>query len=496
MNHPSLSQLLAHCSPDGGIAFIDSGMEYSTEVLLEMARGAASWLKRLLPSEGAVVATLLENGPALVTSWFAAAELGATFMPINARLRGPVLQHVLANPAPDLVVVPPDFADIPAGPNVRVVSAPDLLLAAGSASSPPALERIGAGGLIMHTSGTTGRPKAVAWSEKTQGLHASSYAAELVEVQPGFSTYSCLPMYHVTGMGTTIASMLNGATIHISPRFSASRFWPEIQEAKAVMFPYVGSILAILAQGAGPDVGKSRPRYAMGAAAPEEAFIAFTERFDIEILETYGQTETASVWLMNTQAVPGAIGKPCPRALARVGAGDNGEEITAVDGELQLFPTDDEFMMAGYVGAPDATSEKYTADGWYKTGDVVHRDEDGTYWYRGRLTDAIRRRGENVSAYEVERVVSSVGSIRECAVIGVPSPLGEQDVAVFYVSDSASPDIWHTIRDRCIELLPDFMVPRYYMALDELPRNQSQRVLKNELADRWDPQRADDGGGR
>ena len=328
---------------------------------------------------------------------------------------------------------------------------------------------------MIYTSGTTGRPKGVIWTAETQAVHAVSYSRELVPLAAGEHAYSCLPLFHVTCMGVTMSALLQGATVHIDPRFSLSTFWKRVAETGAVFFPYVGTILSMLLKDDRPTRSHN-VRFAMGAAAPREVYEAFQCRFGVRLLETWGQTETASIWLANHERVPGSIGRACPRAEFRVVQ----VEGVAAAGELQVRPHDRGSMMSGYHASAEANAAAWDGD-WYRTRDLVNRDAAGYFFFAGRLADCMRRRGENVSAYEVELAVLECPDLLEVAVIGVPSELGEEDIALYYVPRDAHGTTPQAVERWCRHALSDFMVPRYYCAVSEFPKTETQRIQKGIL---------------
>jgi crotonobetaine/carnitine-CoA ligase len=451
------ASLLESLPAQGGVVL--NGEKLSTEKLLSLALRAAEELRRRGVAPGDRVAGLLDNGTAFFALWFGAAFAGATFVPINTRLRGDTLRYILEDAAAKFVL---DQDQVPAWME-SVARCPE---------GKPAGE---GGGVIIYTSGTTGRPKGVVWSAETQAWHARAYARELVQLEAGEHSYSCLPLFHVTCMGVTLSSLQHGATVHLDPRFSVSSFWQRIAESGAAFFPYVGSILSLLLKDERTPP-PHRARAAMGAAAPAEVFTRFQARFGVKLLETYGQTELASIWLMNTDGRPGSIGRPCERAEARLAPVEG-----VIDaGELQIRPKAPAYMMAGYHGNAEATREAWQ-DGWYRTRDLAALDADGSYRFVGRLADCVRRRGENVSAFEVEQAILKHPDVVEAAVVGVDSELGEQDLALYYVERAPGAVPVAGLERWCRSRLSDFMVPRYYVPVGQFPKTETQRVQKGLL---------------
>ena len=470
------SALVDSLPASGGIVFGDK--RTSTPELLSLARRAAADLQGRGVRPGDRVATLIDNRLAAIVAWFGAALAGAEYVPVNTRLRGSTLHYILADSSPRVVVADAPLFPFLAGDaeaRYALITSDAWLSEVEKKAESKGTDQ--GGGCMIYTSGTTGRPKGVQWLAETQALHASSYARELVRLAEGEQSYSCLPLFHVTCMGVTMASLLQGATVHVDQRFSASTFWQRLAETRAVFFPYVGTILSLLLKNEQAPA-PHRVRYAMGAAAPRDVFERFEQRFGVRLLETWGQTETGSIWLANHDRVPGSIGKTCPRAEFR----RMPVEGIVDAGELQVRPTEPLAMMRGYHGDASAAAGAWT-EGWYGTRDLVRTDADGNFFFVGRMADCLRRRGENVSAYEVEQVLLKHPDLVEAAVIGVDAELGEQDIALYYVErepgrlDSRALEAW------CRERLGDFMVPRYYCAVAEFPKTETQRIQKGILHD-------------
>lgn len=474
MSTSAFADLLDELPASGAV--VVSGKLLAVRDLVVLARRAARDLAARGIGAGQRVASVLDNSPEFLALWLGTAYAGVDFVPINTRLRGETLAYTLAHCSPRMIVAGPDHrgaVEACASREVEVFDGPAWLdsLPTDEINAP----RPG-GGCIIYTSGTTGRPKGVHWSAETQAHHARAYAKELVPLTANETAYSCLPLFHVTCMGVTLASLVNGATVHLDQRFSASAFWSRIAETGASFFPYVGTILSVLLKSDSPPPVHG-VRFAMGAAAPADIFRRFEDRFGIRLLETYGQTELGSIWLANHDRVPGAVGRPCPRAEFRI-APVEGTEAGA--GELQVRPHQAESMMRGYYADPQATAAAWTADGWYRTRDLATIDREGLFRFSGRLADCLRRRGENVSAYEVEHAVLGHPNVAEAAVVGIEAELGEQDIALYYVSRSTGIDA-AAMHQWCLAHLSDFMVPRYYCPVATFPKTETQRVQKGLL---------------
>lgn len=468
--------LLESLPASGGVAF---GPDRRTAAeLVSLGLRAAEELRRRGIGPGDRVAGILENGPCFIGLWFGSAFAGAEFVPVNTRLRGDTLRYILADSGVRLIVVDAGLRVVLEGVPAEQVEVMD----AGAwltrvRACPERANAHGGGGLIIYTSGTTGRPKGVRWASETQARHARAYSEELVRLATGEHSYSCLPLFHVTCMGVTMSSLIHGATVHVDPRFSLSSFWSRIAETHAAFFPYVGSVLSLLLKDERP-VPNHGVRLAMGAAASAEVFARFEERFAIRLLETYGQTELGSIWLANHDGIPGCIGRPCCRAEVRLAPVDG---IVGA-GELQVRPGERVSMMSGYL-SDRATNDVAWIDGWYRTRDLASVDAQGSYRFIGRLADCVRRRGENVSAFEVEQAVLKHPQVVEAAIVGVDAELGEQDLALYYVARDAGDVSAVHLEQWCRNNLSDFMVPRYYVPVRDFPKTETQRVQKGILHD-------------
>jgi len=222
-------------------------------------------------------------------------------------------------------------------------------------------------------------------------------------------------------------------------------------------------------------------RVVVGAAAATDLVEEFQERFGLAVLDAYGMTETGpTIMVPWDRRRAGAAGLPTPWYEVRlVDEGDN--DVPAGEtGEIVVRPRRPFVMMERYWGNDPATLESMR-NLWFHTGDNAYQDEDGFFWFVGRGTDSIRRRGENVSAWEVERVLADHAELLEAAVYGVPSELGGQEVMVAVVRRPESDISAEELLDYCTGKMPHFAVPRYVRFMDALPRQHAQRVLKQEL---------------
>ncbi|MCK1663527.1 AMP-binding protein [Bradyrhizobium sp. 153] len=347
--------------------------------------------------------------------------------------------------------------------------------------------------VIGYTSGTTGAPKGAVVSERYFWIGAKN-AGILSDAQRDDTFFLWEPFYH-GAMLTVAIALQQGLRTHMVERFSASRLWDQIAEAGATKFHYLGGMVnMILAQPQVESERDNRVSIAWGGACPVDSWRKFEDRFQLKVREGYGLTEGQNFTHINLRGVVGSMGTPIEELDSWI-ADDQGKPVgPGVIGEIVLKPKVAGVGMTCYYGEPEKTAEVLRADGCIYTGDLGMTDEAGNYFFKGRKKDAMRRRGENVSAWQVERVINAAPEVEESAVVGVDSSLGEQEIlAVIKLRKGAKPDPL-TIVKFCDERLAYYQVPRFYQFVDELPRGPSQRIKKNEIIvdieNAWDAEKA------
>jgi crotonobetaine/carnitine-CoA ligase len=431
------------------------------------------------------VAILLGNRPEAIFAWLAANRLGAIAALLNPAYKAPELTAFFALTAPRVVVVSAEHR-ASAGAAPLLVAPEDLALAGTGA--PRAEVRPDDVAVLLATSGTTGAPKAVMQTHRTYALTAEAFPW-WVGLGPSDRVLCALPLFHVNAQAySTMGALGAGAGLVLGPRFSASRFWEDAKTCGATEVNVVGAMVHILLKTPpGPfdrDHGV-RVVYA-GLALPEAQHRAFEERFGVSMTVGYGLSETTfgTVWPRGMPPKYGAMGtlRQHPRLgainHARVVRDDGRDANDGEDGELWLMSP---ATMRGYWADARATGEATTADGWFKTGDIVRRDPDGWFTFVARKKEVIRRRGENVSAAEIEAVLSAHPSVREAAAVGVPSELGEDEIVAFIVPQpGASIDV-DDLRAFCRARLADFKVPGTIHVRDTFPRTPTERIAKHLL---------------
>ena len=444
------------------------------------------------------VAVMLRNHPDHVATFLAGAKLGLVQVPVNVHLRGASLEYLLAHAAPRAAIADFSFADVlvPALTRVRcdivlwreglgVVPGAaghrfEDALAAGAEAAPPFAPRSQDTLAICYTSGTTGPPKGVTVTDKMCRAAASG-AATAADFQPGDVQFLWAPLFHIGGIQTLIAAVQNDITLALAERFSASRFWHQVRKYRATKIHYVGGVVGILLkQPPRDDDAQSGAKIAWGGGAPANLWRPFMDRFQLRIHEIYGMTECSSISHVNREGLVGSVGKVLPYFEARILGEDARPLAFGEIGEIALRERVPGLITKEYFRDPEA-SARALRDGWLHTGDLGSVDGDGFFRYLGRRKDSIRRRGENVSAWEVERVLQTHPSVEECAVIGVDAEIGDQDILAFVKPVAGqAPEPLDLIR-HCESALAYFQIPRYLAFVAEFPKTPTHRIRKDAL---------------
>jgi crotonobetaine/carnitine-CoA ligase len=442
------------------------------EVLAHTERLAAG-LASLGVRPGEPVTVLMRNSAEAVFTWFAINRLGAVHVPINTALVGTGLAHTFHTTKARFTIADPDLAAmVPDSANTTVI----LSGMSDEGSSPVVTRDPLEPAIMLFTSGTTGVSKACVLSHRyvvRQGqLHAQYLGLSSEDV-----LYCPFPLFHVDAVTlTVVAALAVGATAALGRRFSASGFWDEVRRFDATVFNFMGATLTILwKQPASPADRAHRVRMAWGVPMPawQEDW---EKRFGFPLSEIYGLTDGGIVAYdpLDTPKRPGTCGKVIPEYDVTIDAAFG--EV----GEILIRGHEPGIVMTEYYGMPDATREAFR-NGWLHTGDLGALDEDGYLTFVGRAKDCIRRRGENISAYEVEQVVESHPAVLEAAAIGVPSELSEEDVKVCVVLRPGATLTTAELIAHCAAHAAAFMVPRYVEFLPELPKTPTEKVEKFRL---------------
>jgi carnitine-CoA ligase len=484
----------------------DSGEQFTTVQLLAAARSRAAGLQALGVSQGDYVLSWLHNGPDAVLNWLALNLLGAVYVPINTAYKGNLLQHVIASSGASLMLADGALLErlttISTGKLARVVAFGDerpalrdvvLLTAAvlaGDATRlqpPPQPVQPWDTQCVIFTSGTTGPSKGVLCSY----LHTHTAAIEFRHVGPGDTNLVALPMFHIGGILGVNFALIHGGTAAVIQRFRTQTFWETVRVLNVTAVGLLGTMVQFLMQQPVAAGERDHPlKKAVVAPFGDEA-LAFAQRFGVEVFTEFNMTElSVPLWAGPGTTVRGACGRPREGVELRL-VDDNDLEVPeGAVGEL-ILRGEPWTMSHGYLNDPAATARAWR-NGWFHTGDLFRRDADRNYFFVDRAKDVIRRRGENISSFEVEAELLTFPGVRAAAAVPVAGDGGEDEVlAVLSPQPGATLDSAALIA--FLEpRMPAFMIPRYVRVMDELPLTPTQKIEKHVLrsqgvtADTWD----------
>lgn len=451
--------------------------------------------------------TLVDNKYEFLATWFAGHLAGIVVVPLNTALKGDSLAHMIYESVPKAIVIQEDFmvriSSILDGltprpivivigqssgkdiPFIKLEESPNESVSDWSAFPFNTAPNIAQLCCIMYTSGTTGPSKGACYCN---GFHMQMgiVGRDNMQYGPNDILYTCLPLFHGNALNTSVMpALVARAGLVIGTRFSASRFWREAASSGATATNLLGAMTPILLRShPSEDELKHSITRALVIPAPPEYHDLLPQRFGLKPIEAYGLSDGAMVlWCPPDKDAPrGSCGLPTSGYEVAI-VDENDEQIIGAGvGELVFRITNPWTMALGYWKHPEATAEAWR-NLWFHTGDSMRRDENGWYFFVDRLKDVIRRRGENISAFEVESAVRAMAEIVDCAAYALPSDLTEDDVAIAVVVTENSTlteiDIINYLKSR----LPYFAVPRYIRFIHELPMTQTQKIRKQALRD-------------
>jgi crotonobetaine/carnitine-CoA ligase len=493
-----------------------AGGDLSYAELDELADRAAAALLASGVRRGDAVAIMMRNCPEWIALWFGAVKIGAVVVPVNVAFRGDGLAHILGNSRAALTAVDADL--LPQLDPVRAELAEPGRLVVREVPGVPAGDRpslaefldhparrppgpppaTGDPAAILYTSGTTGPAKGCLLPHG-QYVAAAHQMAVNLEYGPSDTLYSCLPLFHINAQNySVLCAWAAGATLALDAGFTASGFWRRLIDTGATAFNIIGGIpLMLWAQPPSSLDRAHRARVAFGVPVPLELWPRWEQRFGVRVVYAYGMTENGLPTLFPYERTPAA-----PELRGSGGRASASAEVSVVGpddeplgpgevGEIVTRPKISNTMMLEYFENPAATVAAMR-NCWFHTGDLGYLDHDGYLFYVDRKKDAMRRRGEMVSSWDVEAAVRKHPAVSDCAAYGVPSELGEDEIMVAVVpADRASFDP-AALLEFCRERLAAFQLPRYLRVMDALPRTQTERVEKYKLradgitADTWD----------
>ena len=507
---PELLKLRANRLPAKRFLVDEDGGVWTGVDALKAVQQRAYNFKQYGIKKGDKVALIAPNNLLFVELLMAVAWVGGIAVPINAALKGAQLQHVLENSDARLIVcdnaILPNLAELDlkatalqtvwtlsphVQSNMQGLSVQELPVR--SQQECEAIRILPSDPMaILYTSGTSGPAKGVICPHAQfywWGIHTGNK----LELTSDDVLYNCLPLFHTNALNTIYQALVSDSTMVIGKRFSASRLFQTLTDNQATVVYLLGAMIPILlAQPSRSADQTHRIRLALGPSVSIKQQNDFEQRFGFPLLDGYASTETNFIigGALKDQR-PGVMGKITPGFEARV-VDEFGEPVaTGEVGELILRSLDPYSFSLGYYKMSEATIES-RKNLWFHTGDRVSVDEDGYFKFVDRLKDMIRRRGENISSYDVENALSSYTDIEAVAVYAVESDLAEEEVMAALTLRSQNEVDFAKLIEHCQKNLAYFAIPRYFRIVKQMPLTENGKIQKYKLraegitTDTWD----------
>jgi crotonobetaine/carnitine-CoA ligase len=457
--------------------------------------------------KGDRVCSILDSNVDAIALWFAVNKIGGVNVPVNTAYKGEFLRHQFHEAGADVLIAEADYAlrvidiedELPAasrlivrGDELPLPTAPRLVverLSSVYADDETPLPNTNDPRdlcMLIFTGGTTGPSKGCMISHN----YACNNARQILRREQRTDktvNWTPLPFFHLNALcGSILSSIMVGGRVAVFPRFSVSRFWDDIERSGATVVNLLGSMIGFIANA--PDCDAAKRCFGQlvavrGSPFPPDLQAKWKERFGITYAGsfTYGLTECSRVTSIpdGEWSPPGSSGKPNEDFEVRIVDDHDNPVPVGQSGEIIMRPRHPDIMFDGYWNRPDETL-KVLKNLWFHSGDIGRLDEDGFFYFVDRKKDYLRRRGENISSFELENTFKKHPMIKDVAVHAVPAESEDEVKATIVLQDGAS----ITIEEMCLwstERLPYFAVPRFFEFRQDLPRNPVGRVLKYEL---------------
>lgn len=475
--------------------------------------------------KGTHVALMIDNKPEIVLLYVALGKLGAVSVPLNTAGKGALLAYYLEQSDSEFLIADSALVerlvairgrvpklkgviaiaeDEQAAPATADVDRPlslygDLL---GAAATPADVEvRFNDLHSLLYTSGTTG-PSKGNMSTHSHSVSCGLVLAETYGYRPDDVLYVCLPVFHGNAWLTSVMpALVADASIVLARRFSASAFWDDIRRHGVTQFNSLGAMTNFLwSQPPGPGDRDHKVRQVMVVPTPKQIYHAFEERFGVTLTSVYALTDQGMVTVRGPADPPEkweSGGKAAPYCEMRIVDDDDFELPRGTPGEIVVRSREPWIFAQGYYNMPEATAAT-VRNLWFHTGDRGFMDDDGYIYFVDRKKDAIRRRGENISSFEVEQMILKHPAVLDAAAYPVASEHTEDEVMVSVVLREGARLNEADLVSHCQDNMAYYMVPRYVEFLTELPKTMTEKVEKyklkqaaqGRLAQVWDREKA------
>lgn len=476
------------------IELAGGGPALTYEQLCSQVMVLANELNRVGIGRGDRVAIALPNGLEMIVS-FLAATVAGTAAPLNPAYKPDEFRFYLEDTAAKVLIVPPEGVD-----HARIAAGDEtIIIETQIGGDGQVLFRSDTGGenlkhpadplpddiaLVLHTSGTTSRPKRVPLSHRNI-IASSRGVAETYKLTGNDVSLCVMPLFHVHGLvASTLATFSTGGTVVIAPRFNPLSFWSTVRDHRVTWYSAVPTIHKLLLsrnKGSGRPAGAEQLRFIRSCSAPLTGPLMeeLERRFGVPVLEAYGMTEAAHQMASNPLAPgkrkPGSVG--CETGVRIAVLAEDGEMLPA--GTLGEVAIKGQSVFSGYEDNPEANAIAFT-NGWFRTGDQGHLDSDGYLTLVGRIKEMIIRGGEKIAPTEIDEVLAAHPSVSEAVCFGVPDPIYGEEVAAAVVLNRD--ETQQALLDYCKSLLADFKCPKHIHVVEAIPRTATGKIQRRNVA--------------
>lgn len=491
----------------------DTGEEISYDQMNRHINKTANLLLSLGVQKGDKVGILLPNVVEFLYVYFAAMKIGAVAGPINILLKGEEIAYIVNNSEAKVLIIDAEFSETIVQIRDQLSQIEHILVVGEQKVGYPSFQEEmekqsdellpielfpDDEAMIIYTSGTTGHPKGVLLTHRNLLADARNIA-NWHQFVPEDRAMCILPLFHVNGeVVTVITPLYYGGSVVMPKRFSASRFWPTIARYKVNWFSAVPTNLTILLHAednrAGLDVSSLRFAICGAAPLPVEVQRNFEKKFGIYIIEGYGLSETTCYSSFNPHPPKGkeaigegneyrrfgSIGLPVGNEMMVVDENDN-EVPVGVRGEIVVRGDN---VMKGYFKRPEANAEAFR-NGWFHTGDIGYRDQDGYFYLTDRKKDMIIRGGENIYPREIDEVLYQHPKVRDAATVGIPDDKYGEEVRSFIVLIEGVTATEEEFIEYCRQRLADYKCPKQVRFVEEIPKGPSGKLLRRKLIEMY-----------
>ena len=499
---PELLRRRANAAPDKPFLFSETDKRHFTYKEFEDAvRRTAGLLKENGIGKGDVVSLLLPNSVEYIIAYFACWHIGALAGPINSLLKAQEIAYVISNSEAKAWLVHSEFLPIVEAVRdelrhvLRVVIPFDNEAEATHGvkelvdADPTLIADDEA--IIIYTSGTTGKPKGCLLTHGNVIANARQISSWLHFTEAD-RLLTMMPLFHMNAVSvTTMSALYAGGSTVVSQKFSASRFWQIISDYGITSFGSVATMLSMLLStypdGVPDGLNTKRLRFAMcgSAPVPAEVLRRFEETFNCLVIEGYGLSESTCRSTFNppdTRRRPGSCGLPIGNEMRVVDEEDRDVPV----GELGEIVMRGENVLKGYYKNETANATAFRS-GWFHTGDIGYRDEDGYFFIVDRKSDMIIRGGENIYPREIDEVLYQHPAIAAAAVVGIPDSLYGEEVAAVVVLKKGATSSEAEVIEFCKARLADYKCPKTVRFVEDIPKGPTGKLLKRELAKIFKP---------